>query len=103
MNNICEYKEEMEECKIGFQQSTVMEISAEFDRLKQENEMLKVDKFELIKENDQLRNDIEVLHNKINKKYQEQYEESMQSEDLRYVDEYAKGFAMAEELGYKIV
>jgi len=63
MSNICEYKEEMEECKIGFQQSTVIEILAEFDRLKLENEMLKSDNSALIIENEQLRNDNNELHN----------------------------------------
>jgi len=66
MSNMCECKvEEIEECKIGFQQSTFMEILAELNRLKLENEMLKADKLELMKENDQLRNDIEVLHNEL--------------------------------------
>lgn len=88
MRNICECKEEKTECKIGFQQSTIMEILAEMNRLRLENE--------------QLRNDNNELHNRLN--INNQYDTVVDgNEDLSYVDEYAKGFEMAEELGYKIV
>lgn len=82
-------------------QLSLMELYTRLNQLEQENRLLKADKKELQKENIQLRSDINELHNRLNGKCEEEYEESMKTEDLSYVDEYAKGFELLGD-NYKL-
>lgn len=65
MNNVCKIKE-YETKEIG--QPTFKDILMELNRLKLENGVLKADKSELIKENQQLKNNNKALHSMIENK-----------------------------------
>ena len=94
MNNICE-KLEME-YSIKEKQPTFKDMLMELNKLRLENEILKADKEELQKENIQLKNDVQILHNKLNEN--SQYTTLVDSnDDLSYMDEYAKGNKELEE------
>lgn len=101
MSYECEKFEEIES-PINCENPTLLQILEYINKLQLENKMLKADKKDLLKENLQLRNDNEILHNRLNEKCLEQYKESMESENLDYIEEYAKGFEIAGKLGYKI-
>lgn len=100
MSNVCEAKKievlyPNKTCGEG-QQPTFKDILAELNRLKLENEFLKADKLELQKEIIQLRSDKNELHNKSNENIE--YTTMVDgNDDLRYMDEYAKGNKELEE------
>lgn len=90
MNNVCVYGEEIELSTKG-QQPTFKDILVELNRLQLENECLKADVYELKKQNLQLRNDNQVLHNRLNENSQYTTLVDGNDDDLSYMDEYAKG------------
>jgi uncharacterized protein YicC (UPF0701 family) len=63
MSNTCEI-EEVEQIQPKVGQPTLMEMWTKLNRLELENSCLKADKQELLIENEQLRNDNLILHNK---------------------------------------
>ena len=99
MSNACKIGE-LSQLKIK-ESPTLMDLYTEMNRLKLENEILKANNYELEMVNEQLRNDVELLHNRLNGN--NQYDTVVDgNEDLSYVDEYAKGFEMIKD-NYKIV
>lgn len=95
MNNICVYGEKIE-CSTERQEPTLMDLYIKLNKLEQENECLKADKFELQKENMQLRNDNQVLHNRLNENSQEENDDpSMLNE---YEEQYLCGCESEAEL-----
>jgi len=61
MSNACKI-EELSQLKIK-ESPTLMDLYTEMNRLKLENEILKANNYELEMVNEQLRNDVELLHN----------------------------------------
>jgi hypothetical protein len=79
---------------------TLMDIYERLNKLELENKFLKADKLELQKENIQLRNDNQVLHNILNenREYTTLVDSNEEDDDdLSYMDEYAKGNKELEE------
>lgn len=96
MNNVCVYGEEIELSTKG-QQPTLMDLWAEMNRLKLENECLKANNYELKKQNLQLRNDNILLHNRLLDENSQYTTLVDGNDDLSYMDEYAKGNEELEE------
>lgn len=92
MNNICVYGDEVEEIELstGIQQPTLIDMMTELNRLRLENECLKADKEELIRDRDKWRNDYVILHNKIIN------EEKIEFEDGRLVNNNEGGWTEEE-------
>lgn len=84
------------ESPINCENPTLLQILEELNRLQLENDVLKADKKELLKEIQQFKNDKMVLHNKPseNSKYTTVVDGN---DDLSYIDEYAKGNKELEE------
>jgi len=101
MSNVCGEKMEFE--LIG-KQPTFKDILAELNRLKLENKCLKADKQELQKEVIQLKNDNEVLHNKLNENnYNDEalFEGNNPNDDYNE-EEWANAYTIADK-NYKFV
>jgi hypothetical protein len=99
MSYECEKFEEIES-PINCENPTLIQILEELNRLKLENELLKADKKEMLREIQQLKNDKMVLHNKFDEN--NQYTTVVDgNDDLSYIDEYAKGLDLFKD-NYKI-
>jgi hypothetical protein len=97
MSNVCECKEEMES-RDG--QLTLMDLYTRLNKLELENDLLKINNYELQKDNGQLRSDNQELHNRLNKN--NEYSTVVDgNDDLSYIDEYAKGLDLFKD-DYKI-
>lgn len=93
MNYECEKFEEIES-PVDMKNPSILQILEELNRLQLENDVLKADKKELLKEIQQLKNDKMVLHN-IDENSEDNQDIGILNE---YVEEYLCGCESKEEL-----